>query len=129
MTSFLTCANNRKKSILTVVSNRNDFEVSDSLCRGAYKGEEFNSEKGDVAHQYSNAMCKIVGDQLKKLYTEGKYSKVDFPNISMTTKGMNDGDNYVEYELLIPFVRVAGKCDAMTAFDHSGKFANFFPVH
>lgn len=120
MMSFLTCGNNSKKPILKVMSNRNDFEVSDSLCRGVYTGEEFNSKNGDIAHQYSNVMSKIVGDQLKKLYIEGKYSKVDFQNISMTTKGMNDGDNYVEYELVIPFIRVKEKCDAMTAFDHSG---------
>lgn len=110
---------NKKRSLEKVLQPKN-IEISDSLCKGIYKGAEFDSKQGDIAHQYSNVMSKIVGDQLKKLYSEGKYSKVDFQHILMTTKGMNDGDNYVVYELVIPFVRVKDKCDARTAFDHCG---------
>lgn len=100
---------------------------SDQKCYGTYKGVEFDdSEQGDIAHQYSNTMSKYVGDQLKKMYSEGKYSKVDFDHIRMTTKGMNDGDNYVIYTLEIPFLRV-DKEEAMTAFDHSGGW-NHYPA-
>ena len=100
---------------------------TDEKCSGRYEGVEFNSsEKSDIAHQYSNIMSTAVGNQLKKLYKEGNYSKVDFDHIVMTTKGMNDGDNYVVYELEIPFVRVR-KEEAMTAFDHSGGW-NHYPA-
>jgi hypothetical protein len=61
-----------------------------------------------------------VGEQLKALYNQGKYVKVDLANIQMSTKGMNDGDEYVEYEIAIPFVRVKSKYEAMTSFDHCG---------
>lgn len=102
---------------------------TDTKCYGTYKGVEFNSEmeKSDVAHQFSNSMSKAVGDQLKKLCREGKYSKVDFEHIVMITKGMNDGNNYVEYTLEIPFIRVDTKCEATTAFDHSGGW-NHYPA-
>lgn len=107
----------------------NNITVTNSKCYGIYKGVEFNSdkEKSDVAHQFSNSMCKLVGDQLKKLYKEGNFSKVDFDHIIMTTEGMNDGDNYVEYYLEIPFTRVENKCQAATAFDHSGGW-NHYPA-
>lgn len=103
-------------------SDLNRITTTNSKCYGTYKGVEFNSEleKSDLAHQFSNTMCKAVGDQLKKLYSEGNFSKVDFDHIVMITKGMNNGDNYVEYTLEIPFKRVETKCEAMTAFDHSG---------
>ena len=106
-----------KKPVLEISDN---ILRSDSLCFGIYKGPEFDRAHGDIGHQYSNVMSKVVGDQLKKLYLEGKYSKVDFEHIKMTTSGMNDGDNYVTYELSIPFIRVQNKCEAMTAFDHCG---------
>lgn len=106
-----------------------DTPVCDEhACKGTYRGVEFVAEQyqerlhlngTDVAHQYSNKMCEYVGKQLKQLYLEGKYSKVDFRHIRMSTKGMGDGDDYVEVELFIPFKRVA-KSKAMTAFDHSG---------
>ena len=108
---------------IEIIKNEETVQTSDSVCRGIYRGIEFDSKKrvnGDIAHQYSNHMSKVVGDQLKKLYSEGKYSKVDFKRIEMSTKGMNDGNNYVVYELIIPFVSVENKCDAMTSFDHCG---------
>ncbi len=121
LTSFSNCGSKHKKNSNVKNSIQpKEFVISDSLCKGTYKGVEFDSINGDIAHQYSNVMSKIVGDQLKKLYKEKKYSKVDFRNIRMSTKGMNDGDNYVVYELVIPFIRVKEKCDAMTSFDHSG---------
>ena len=102
---------------------------TDNGCTGKYAGVEFVNEEHqfklgltgtDIAHNYSNLMCKYVGKKLKQLYREGKYSKVDFRNITMTTKGMDDGDDYVEYNLSIPFKRVENASQAMTGFDHSG---------
>lgn len=102
--------------------------VSDSAVSGMYRGVEFIHPKfieqyqlngTDVAHQYSNKICAYVGNHLKKMYLEGKYSKVDFSRIVLSTKGMGSGQNYVEYYVYIPFKRVP-KSQAMTAFDHSG---------
>lgn len=102
---------------------------SEKGCTGVYKGVEFVDEEymiklkltgTDIAHNYSNVMCKYVGNKLKELYNQGLYSKVDLKHIRMTTKGMGDGDQYVEYKVVIPFVRVKTKQQAMTAFDHSG---------
>lgn len=101
---------------------------TDSACSGMYRGVEFVSERyidrlelngTDVAHQYSNKMCEYVGNQLKRLYRDSLYSKVDFSKIRISTKGMNGDSNYVEYKVYIPFKRVP-KNQAMTAFDHSG---------
>lgn len=113
----------------TIQAETNNITVTNSKCYGTYKGIEFNGnlEKSDIAHQFSNSMSRAVGDKLKKLYTERNYSKVDFDQIEMITKGMNDGDNYVEYTLEIPFIRVATKCEATTAFDHSGGW-NHYPA-
>ena len=102
---------------------------NENCCTGVYKGVEFVDEEymlklnltgTDIAHNYSNVMCKYVGNKLKELYNQGLYSKVDLRHIRMTTKGMGDGDGYVEYRVVIPFVRVKTKSQAMTAFDHSG---------
>lgn len=90
---------------------------SDAGCQGMYVGPEFVNG-ADVAHQFSNTMAAKVGDQLKKLYDEGKYYKVDFSTISMSTKGMGSGT--VEFELSVPFVQVDTKCEAYTSFDHVG---------
>lgn len=98
-------------------------------CTGSYKGVEFVDEEymiklhltgTDIAHNYSNVMCRYVGNKLKELFKQGLYSKVDLKNIRMSTKGMGDGDAYVEYKVFIPFVRVKTKRQAMTAFDHCG---------
>lgn len=91
--------------------------ASDFVCEGSYVGPEF-IEGDDVAHQFSNEMSKKVGDQLKKLYKAGKYAKVDFEQIKMSTKGMGTGQ--VTYKLRIPLKRVKTKCEAFTSFDHCG---------
>jgi hypothetical protein len=86
-------------------------------CAGSYSGAEFINGS-DVAHQFSNEMSGMVGDQLKVLYKKGLYSIVDISKIIMSTKGMGSGT--VVYELNIPFKRVQQKCDAFTSFDHVG---------
>ncbi|WP_299311968.1 hypothetical protein [uncultured Aquimarina sp.] len=98
--------------------NENDtIECSDNECKGQYKGAEFING-ADIAHQFSNKMSAKVGDKLKELFKIGKYSKIDFDNIIMTTKGMGSGN--VTYYLMIPFKRVNTKCEAYTSFDHVG---------
>lgn len=98
-----------------------EINCDDNGCIGTYVGLEFDSTKPktDIAHQFSNDMCDAVGYMLKQLYKEGKYSKVDFSKIEMTTVGMDQKDN-VTYYLKIPFTAVAAKCDAYTSFDHAG---------
>ncbi|WP_203257513.1 hypothetical protein [Hyunsoonleella ulvae] len=90
---------------------------SDTNCEGQYHGPEF-IDGSDIAHQFSNKMSNAVGDKLKELYKKGDYSKVDFPNITMSTEGMSSG--IVTYKLSIPFITVEEKCDAYTSFDHVG---------
>lgn len=94
-----------------------EIKCDDSGCKGTYKGPEFINGS-DIAHQFSNKISHDIGDKLKELYDKEKYSKVDFPNIIMSTKGMGTGT--VVYELIIPFVSVGEKCDAFTSFDHVG---------
>ncbi|MEW7278233.1 hypothetical protein ABW636_06530 [Aquimarina sp. 2201CG1-2-11] len=97
--------------------NNNSIDCSNDGCHGQYKGAEFVNGS-DIAHQFSNKMSSAVGDKLKELFNKGKYSKVDFDNIIMTTRGMGSGN--VIYYLKIPFIRVNTKCDAYTSFDHVG---------
>ncbi|GAB5557930.1 MAG: hypothetical protein SchgKO_21430 [Schleiferiaceae bacterium] len=110
-TSFLQKSNSQKSNII----------CDENGCQGIYVGPEFvlGAEGGsDVAHQFSNTMCWRVGDELKALYADKKYSRVDFKNIEMSTVGMGSGT--VEYFLRIPFERVEDPCDAYTSFDHVG---------
>lgn len=108
---LMTCNNSGESE------NRSEVTCSDERCKGSYQGVEFEYGS-DVAHQFSNKMSAEVGDQLKHLYKDGKYSKVDFSKIEMSTKGMGSG--VVTYELVIPFKRVNEKCEAYTSFDHVG---------
>ncbi len=97
--------------------NSQEVECSENGCEGRYVGPEFINGS-DVAHQFSNKMSGEVGDKLKELYGQGKYAKVDFHSIVMSTEGMGTGS--VDYFLSIPFVSVREKCDAYTSFDHVG---------
>jgi hypothetical protein len=124
----------KEPDTLVPIAERFNYQIDTPICNdlgctGKYTGVEFVDEEYmlklnltgiDIAHNYSNLMCEYVGKKLKELYREGNYSKVDLKNIRMTTKGMGDGDDYVEYSVSIPFVRVKDKAHAMTAFDHSG---------
>lgn len=112
------------------ISSADQFDsirISDYGIKGIYKGPEFISNKdvkilglknNDLAHQFSNRVVYLVGNTLKKLYTEKKYSKVDLRKIKMATPGM-DKKGDVEYSLLIPIIRVP-KEEAMTGFEHCG---------
>ena len=99
------------------VLQKNEIKCSENACEGTYSGPEFIDGK-DIAHQFSNKMSKAVGDQLKKLYHQQKYKKVNFSEIKMSTQGMGSGK--VIYKLTIPFITVNSKCDAYTSFDHVG---------
>jgi hypothetical protein len=102
------CKNQVRKSHIVCTDNR---------CDGIYIGPEFISGS-DIAHQFSNKICKSVGTKLKELYKAGKYCKVDFGKIRVTTDGMGTGN--VTYKIAIPFIRVKEKCQAYTSFDHAG---------
>ncbi len=104
-------------SFCSLININDTIECSDNKCIGQYIGAEFIN-RSDIAHQFSNKMSAKVGDKLKELFQMGKYSKIDFDNIIMTTKGMGSGN--VTYYLEIPFKRVNTKCQAYTSFDHVG---------
>lgn len=113
---FLGCNDLRKKRAFQA-QKKNTIICDANGCSGTYSGPEFVAGS-DVAHQFSNTMSGEVGDQLKELYRTGNYTKVDFGNIKMSTKGMGSGK--VTYGLTIPFTSVKGKCEAYTSFDHVG---------
>jgi hypothetical protein len=71
---FLSCHQAEQKNS---VDDNDKVICTSNACSGTYKGHEF-IKGSDVAHQFSNTISGIVGDQLKKLYREGNYSKVDF---------------------------------------------------
>lgn len=97
--------------------DKTNITCTDKGCEGLYSGPEFIKDS-DVAHQFSNEMSHVVGDKLKEFYKNKKYTKVDFSQIEMSTKGMGTGK--VIYKLYIPFVKVLDKYHAYTSFDHSG---------
>jgi hypothetical protein len=118
-----TCISNKKTFDFQTVETH-EIICTDVSCSGKFIGREFVNGS-DIAHQFSNKMSKAVGDKLKELYHTEKFSKVDFENIQMSTKGMGTGN--VTYELTIPFIRVTNKCAAYTSFDHSGGW-NHYPA-
>lgn len=121
---FVSCQSPASTPVLSPASQetKNDSSsvfifCSDTVCTGTYTGPEFIGTS-DVAHQLSNKMCDTVGDKLKELYAKGKFARVDFSEIKMSTPGMGSGN--VIYTLSIPFKQVKNKCDAYTSFDHVG---------
>lgn len=100
-----------------ILQPENKSYCTDSFCSGTYFGPEFVNGS-DIAHQHSNTLAKIVGDQLKVLYKKGMYSYVKLDSIEMKTEGMGSG--MVRYSLTIPFGKAASKCEAFTSFDHVG---------
>ncbi|WP_405569656.1 hypothetical protein [Winogradskyella sp. Asnod2-B02-A] len=113
---FTNC-NHQDKKEGTNITKENGITCHTKACQGTYQGKEFINGD-DIAHQFSNTMSEAVGDQLKALFTSGDYSKVDFEQIMMITKGMGSGN--VTYTLSIPFKTVSQKCEAYTSFDHVG---------
>jgi len=114
--TLLLCGNPNTQTAVKEATG-SEITCTDGSCEGTYIGPEFIGGS-DVAHQFSNEMCGDVGDKLKELYRNDKYSKVDFSKIKMSTKGMGSGN--VTYSLSIPFVTVSEKCQAYTSFDHVG---------
>jgi hypothetical protein len=114
MFAFISCTDQKPEYKIT---------CNETGCSGTYVGPEFDWSKPideqDIAHQFSNKMSDRVGDELKKLYRQKKYTKIDLEKISMSTQDMNGAGN-VTYKIHIPFVQVTDSCDAFTAFDHRG---------
>lgn len=105
-------------SVPGIISTEKNISINDTGCQGTYSGPEFINGS-DVAHQFSNKMSRVVGDQLKVMYNRKKYVKVDLKKIVMTTKNMNNKGDVI-YHLNIPFIPVKKACDATTSFDHRG---------
>jgi len=114
---FFCCFSCTKEANSEEQELKNEVKCNENKCTGNYIGLEFVNGS-DVAHQFSNKMSEVVGDQLKALYRQGKFSKVDFETIHMSTEGMGTGS--VIYTLTIPFIPVNERCEAYTSFDHVG---------
>ena len=56
----------------TVKDNINTTTISDKGFSGKYVGLEFD-KNGDVAHQFSNKVTKIIGKYLKESYSRGVF--------------------------------------------------------
>lgn len=114
---FFGCTQNAPSIRHTQHEQNSSIVCDDRGCSGTYRGPEFVNGS-DIAHQFSNKMSEKVGSQLKALYKRGRYSKVNFTAITMTTEGMGSGN--VTYTLSIPFEQVDQPCKAYTSFDHVG---------
>lgn len=95
--------------------------ISENGFYGGYVGLEF-SYKGDVAHQFSNKVAKVVGKYLKDSYSRGVYLKVDFKNTKIKTIGM-DQNGFVNFTIDMPFIKV-NKSNAYTGIVHCGTWVN-----
>jgi hypothetical protein len=105
----------------TVKDNINTTTISDKGFSGKYVGLEFD-KNGDIAHQFSNKVTKIIGKYLKDSYSRGVYLKVDFKNTKIITTGLNL-KGYVEFVIDMPFIKVK-KRDAFTGLVHCGTWVN-----
>jgi hypothetical protein len=95
------------------------IRISDTGLIGYFKGPEFD-EDGDIGHQFSNTVAKIVGQYLKEAYTNERYLKVNFNKLKITTKGLDQKDS-VHYIMEMPFLKVS-KCKAFTGIEHCGSW-------
>ncbi len=102
------------------------IEVRADGVDGRYKGPEFISATDaarlavptDYAHQFSNRIVTVVGDELKARAAAGRPSRVHLDGIAMTTNGM-DGAGDVVYTLWIP-LETADADHAPLHFEHRG---------
>ena len=105
----------------TVKDNINTTTISDKGFSGKYVGLEFD-KNGDVAHQFSNKVTKIIGKYLKESYSRGVFLKIDFKNTKIKTTGLNL-KGYVEFVIEMPFIQVS-KRNAFTGLVHCGTWVN-----
>ena len=99
------------------------FKIDSKGFNGSFKGPEFD-ERGDVAHQFSNAIANEVGQFLKTSFLKKTYLKIDLAAIKISTKGLDQEDS-VEYTVKMPFKRVE-RCAAFTGVEHCGSW-NYEP--
>lgn len=94
---------------------------------GRYVGPAFISaieryrrgvSRNDYAHQLSNRVVRVVGDELKARAAAGRPSRVNLNGIAMTTNGMG-GPGDVIYTLWIP-LETADAPRARLHFEHRG---------
>ena len=103
------------------------IEVRADGIDGGYEGPEVISaadaarlgvRDDDYAHQFSNRVVRVVGDELKARAAAGKPSRVKLEEIHMTTEGLN-GRGDVIYTLWIP-LETADTPRARLHFEHRG---------
>ena len=113
-----------KNSFIKYLSNNetiNTTSISSKGFYGKYMGVEFN-QNGDVAHQFSNKVTKIIGKYLKESYSRGEYLKIDLKNTKIKTTDLDLKGN-VKFIIYMPFIKV-NKCDAFTGLIHCGTWVN-----
>lgn len=123
-TSFVNSKNLNKTTFVETPIIKESIKttsISNKGFYGKYVGVEFN-ENGDVAHQFSNKVTRIIGKFLKESYSRGEYLKIDFKNTKITTKGLNLKGN-VEFVIYMPFIKVK-KHNSFTGLIHCGTWVN-----
>ncbi len=101
------------------------INISSNGVSGTYIGPSENPN--DNTHRFINTISTIVGDELKKLYNKGLWTKVNLNGIKLETiidkrlgDRINNNTGQVEFKVDIPFIRVNNACAAYTSFDHRG---------
>ena len=117
----LTCCNNINLRKLITNGNSTEITITQKGFFGEYIGVEFNGD-GDVAHQFSNKVAKVIGKYLKQSYNKGVYLKIDFNSTKIKTDNIIC-DGFVDFKIYMSFVRT-NKCDAFTGIVHCGTWVN-----
>lgn len=76
---------------------------------------------GDAIHQLSNIAANVVGKDLKQLYSNSKFYKVDMSGIKMDYG--KDTNNKTYYYITIPLVAVKDNKSAYVNIEHRGSWS------
>ena len=102
------------------------IKISETELTASYYGPEF-LDGIDTAHRLSNLVATKLGKHLKSEFSKGNYLKVDFKNTIIKTEGkpvfVYPSENYVNYQIKMPFIKVKNSCDAFTGVEHRGTWA------
>lgn len=102
------------------------INITETELSASYYGPEF-LDGIDTAHRLSNLVATELGKHLKSEFTKGNYLKVDFKNTIIKTEGnpvfVYPSENYVNYQIKMPFIKVKNSCDAFTGVEHRGTWA------
>lgn len=75
----------------------------------------------DAIHQLSNVAANITGNDLKQLYSSGKFYKVNMTSIKMEYG--KDTNNKTYYYITIPLIAVKDDKSAYVNFEHKGSWS------